>query len=82
MLALHQDEFEVDPRHDMDAFRKGPVFLKLLVPRKLLSRLIGRGGRMIDDLEEINNVKVLISDENTQFLGTNHRIMLISGEVF
>jgi transcription antitermination factor NusA-like protein len=61
------------------AFHSGPCWLKLLVPDRVAGSIIGKGGKVISDIEATSGCVMKLSPGQTFFPGTQERIVVIAG---
>ncbi len=63
------------------AFHAGPCWLKLLVADRVAGSIIGKGGKVITEIEASTGCVMKLSPGQTFFPGTQERIVVISGSV-
>jgi transcription antitermination factor NusA-like protein len=63
------------------AFHAGPCWLKLLVVDRVAGSIIGKGGKVITEIEQTCNCIMKLSPGHTFFPGTQERIVVIAGSV-
>ena len=63
------------------AFHAGPCWLKLLVVDRVAGSIIGKGGKVITEIEQSCNCIMKLSPGHTFFPGTQERIVVIAGSV-
>lgn len=57
------------------------ISLKMLLSHTLAGSLIGRGGKAIQDLNDLTGAKVRVSGNTEYYPGTSERVVLIVGEL-
>lgn len=55
--------------------------LKILCPNMLIGTIIGRGGSVINQLNQVTGAKIRLSQNNEFFPTTNDRVISISGNL-
>jgi hypothetical protein len=63
------------------AFHSGPCWLKLLVVDRVAGSIIGKGGKVITEIEHSCNCIMKLSPGHTFFPGTQERIVVIAGSM-
>lgn len=75
--VLSEDNDETENQR----FGKKRVYLKVLVPQSIIGAVIGKGGKVISELQEQSGARIKISQSADYFPGSSDRTVMVSGSL-